>query len=384
MTYNSWRTLLHNFSCVLRANLMAKVLLLTIVLLVLGEAGFSQALPAPVPSPNQKTGVPKPAPTPVPNPDFRRWIEMDTISLSTRYRYVKLRNGSVISQNQYQTAIRGRVKFDRNGRYGVVAGLYSGSVLTAGWNNSGWGTGDFQSDTNLKQLYFAAKPSRGLEIQVGGIAPNNGEQSEVIGYDYDAYLTGERVQIRRPKDLWFDEISFTHGYMGANLHPDALRRLKYLNDSNYGQFLVRKQVNKRVGISADYAYEAGRDIFRQAFRIKAGGSGILDNVLFENYERISPTKGYGFNIFADKAIDKKLTLNGGFARIDAPMFNADRFPPGRRVYLGGVYKFTREFSVSGIVIRALGGLPAATTSRTRVDLIFTYNVLELLHRLKIH
>jgi hypothetical protein len=80
---------------------------------------------------------------------------------------------------------------------------------------------------------------------------------------------------------------------------------------------------------------------------------------------------------------EKFTVNGGFARIDTVMFNGDRFPVGNRPYLGAVYKFNREFSISSIIIHAVGPLPSPQAHRTRFEIIFTYNALETLHKFKI-
>ena len=62
---------------------------------------------------------------------------------------------------------------------------------------------------NLKLLYLDAKPVKSFEFQIGGIAVNQGENTEATGYDNDVYITGERVLIRRPKKLYFDKISLT-------------------------------------------------------------------------------------------------------------------------------------------------------------------------------
>ncbi len=70
------------------------------------------------------------------------------------------------------------------------------------------------SDTPLRQLYFDAKPVDGLELQIGSLGFNLGENTEVTGYDNDSYVVGERVQLKMPKRLYFDEVSFTHGYVG--------------------------------------------------------------------------------------------------------------------------------------------------------------------------
>lgn len=356
-------------------------------LLILVMPGRGQEKPSPVPTGGQSvSGHPaKPTPTPLVHPEVKRWIEIDAIQISTRYRSIRAANGnSLANQNQYQVNARGRFKFDRAGRYSIHAGLFSGNSITGGWNTTGWGTGRPQTNLYLKQLYLSAKPVNGVELQFGGIAFNNGVNTEITGYDNDAYLTGERLAVRRPKDLYFDEISVTFGYIGDALRPSIFSRFEHLNRSNYHQFLVRKQLTKRVEFSADYTFESGRDTLRQAVRAKVPEVRFIDTLLFENYQRISPDNGYGFNIFGEKAVTKKFTVNGGFARIDRAQLNADRFPPGKRLYLGASYKLSPEFSVSSIIIEGIGPLPGSLTPRTRFEAILTYNFLETLHRLKVY
>jgi hypothetical protein len=354
-------------------------------------AAVAQVSPTPTPSPRtvpveDKTGpavAAKPTPTPPINPKVKRWFDLDAFTVSTRYRFLKANNGSTVGNaQQYQLAVRGRFKFDRKGRYSVVAGLYTGNSINGGWNNTGWGTGDAQSNLYLKQLYFDAKPIKPLQIQYGGIPINNGENTEITGYDNDAYITGGRVVLRLPKRVYFDEVSVIYAHFGELNRPSVFHRFQHLDESNYHQFLVRKQVNKRVGFSADYTFENGLDTLRQAVKFKVPESHILDTVLFENYQRVSPNRGYGFGLTGEKAITKKLTVNGGFARIDIAMFNGDRYPRGNRIYAGGIYKFNREFSLGSVIIQGVGPLATPTTHRTRFELIFTYNVLETLHRLR--
>jgi hypothetical protein len=319
-----------------------------------------------------------------PGEKIKRWLEVDQLSIATRYRFIESNSHlTSANQDQYQFIARGRFKFDAKGKYSVYAGVYSGNTLTGGWNNSGWGTGRDQTNLYLKQLYFNAKPVKGLEIQFGGLGGYNGENTEITGLDNDVYLTGERVQVRRPKELFFDEVAFTNAFLGDTTTPNVFRRFKHLNEANYRQLMVRKQLGNRGSFSADYTYEAGRDTLHQAMNIKTPELKILDRVVFENYQRIDPNAGYGFALQGEKKLFNRLTLNGGFARIDKPMFNADRFPPGDRLFVVGNLKISREFTFNAAVIHAVGDLPTAATPRTRVDLIISYNLLETFHRLKI-
>jgi hypothetical protein len=325
-----------------------------------------------------------PTPTPQARKETHRWLDLDLFSISTRYRFIETANGQTNSnQQQWQFMARGRFKFDRSGRYSVVATLATGNSFTGGWNNTGLGTGDPQTNIFPKQLYFDAKPVKSLEFQFGGIGVNNGENTEITGYDNDAYITGERLQIRKPKKLYFDEISFTNGYVGDLNRPSVFRRFKHLDKSNYHQFLVRKQITKKVGFSADYTFESGVDTLRQAIKIKLPKSHFVDSLLYENYERIDPHPGYGFALIGDKKLFSKLTLVGGFIKISHPMFNSDCFPRGERICFSAAYKITNELTLNPVIIRAVGPLLTSSTPRTRFEIVASYNILEAFHHYRI-
>ena len=360
--------------------------LLPIILLVGTLSAFAQtAAPTPTAKPDEDAPVVQPTAkadsTPKKSDAVRRWVEIDGLSFSTRYRFIETRSGATTNQAQFQVNARARFKFDSKGKYSVYAGLFTGSNLTSGWNNTGWGTGDGQGDLHLKQLYFNAKPTKWLEVQFGGIGGYNGEHTEITGLDNDVYLTGERVQIRRPKNLYFDEISYTSAFIGDILTPSVFRRFDRLDEWNYHQITVRKQISKQVGFSAEYAYEAGRHLLRQAVNVKTTDlTKLLDKATFENYQVIDPNPGYGFALHGEKKLHKRFTLGGGFARIDQPLFNADRFPTGNRLFVTTNTKLSREFTLSSALIQAVGPLPLPSTPRTRLDIILTYNLLETLRR----
>lgn len=321
--------------------------------------------------------VPKSTPTPAPTPKIRRWIDLDVGNIATRYRYIDQRNGQVnVNQQQWQLQIKGRFKFDAGGKYSIYFGLETGRNYTGGWNNTGLGTGFMQTQVALKHLYFDAKPVKGLEMSVGSFWVNNGENTEITTYDNDSYITGERVQVRRPRDVWFDEISVTNAFVGDFNTPNFFKRTARFGHPNYRQLLVKKQVNKFVGFSADYTYELHHNTLREAVKFKIPKGNFLDSFLFENYQRVSPDHGYGFNIFGDKVLSKTFTVNGGFAHIDGSLIaNADRFPRGNRIYGGFVWKIRPDLTLNPVYIRSVGPLFAPTTHRQRLDLILTYSFL---------
>jgi hypothetical protein len=313
--------------------------------------------------------------------EFKRWFEIESWTLSTRYRYVRTDAGVVTNdQQQWQIQFRPRLKFDSKGKYSIAAFVATGRAFNSGWDNLGPGTGTLQTNLYVKQLYLNAKPTKKVELQFGGIGINQGEGTEITTFDNDGYITGERLIVRAPEQLWFDEISATNAYLGDTQRPNIFGRLHRLDEANYHQFLLRKQATKEVAFSADYTFWAGSDTFHEALRAKPRNF-LFTTLLFEAYERVSAPKGYGFDAFAERVINKKFTAGGGFARIDRRLLlNADRFPPGKRLYASLTFKPNKEFSFQPVIVQGVGHIAPATLPRTRIDIILTWNVLETLHR----
>lgn len=309
-----------------------------------------------------------------------RWLDLQTASISARYHFIENSGGAIAADNnQYQVVFKGRFKFDANGRYSINAGVLPGSSFSGGWNASGWGTGRGQTNLFLKQLYFNAEPAAGVELQYGGLYILHGESTEITGYDYDGYLTGQRVSLKRPQNLYFDEISFTSGFLGDFRTPNVNKRFRRLRQVNYHQLLLAKKINERISASADYTFESGSDTFRQAVKIKVHEARVVDTVQLENYQRASEAAGYGFGVYAEKRLHMRFTAGGGYAQIDGPIRNSDRFPQGKRMHLNLHVAISPEFSLTigatQAVGRSVSGLP-----RTRLDIAINYNLLQSLRR----
>ena len=321
-----------------------------------------------------------PTPTPVVHKEIKRWFDLENVIAATRYRYTKADGGQSTSAHQYQVLARGRFKFDRKARYSVVGVLETGNSILGGWNLTGWGTGNGQAGFYLKQLYFEAKPIKQIEVQFGGIAPNNGESSEVTGYDNDLYLMGERLTIKHPKKLYFDEISFTNAFIGDVTKPNVFPRFKRLAESNFRQIQVRKTINKRASFSADYTFDNDTQMLREAVKLTVPETKVVDTLRFENYQRLDPNPGYGFALTGEKKISNKLNMLGGISDINHTFFNGDRYPRGTRLYFHIAYKITPELSVGPVILQAVGPLDSPALPRTRFEFIASYNVLAALHR----
>ena len=220
-----------------------------------------------------------------------------------------------------------------------------------------------------------------MEAEYGSLYVLHGESTEITSYDYHAYLVGQRISLQRPQNFFFDEISVTYAYLGDFDQASLLKRFHRLKKSNYHQYLLSKKLGKRIVVSGDYTSESGVNTFRQAFKIRLPEFRAIDSFHFENYQRSGRPSGYGVGVHAEKSLAKLLKLGGGYAGIDwnYGRLNSDHFSVGKRLYATANVAISSEFSTALFVTRAIANdypLPV----RTRVDLVFSYNLLNSLKR----
>jgi hypothetical protein len=313
-----------------------------------------------------------------------RWVDLQNATLNLRYRLADNSAGVVTTnQIQHRESLRTRIKADAPGRYALNMGLFSGSQFTGGWNNTGIGIGDWQDTLSFRTLFVSAAPIAGVEGQYGSLFILKGESTEITTYDDDGYVIGQRISVRRPRDLFFDELSATVGYFTGN--PADLgvsKRVKYLNDRpNYGHYLVDKKIGSSGGISLDFTSVGGARTWRAATSLGTRELRVIDSLLFESYKRTNSNPDYGFAISLNKAINRRVGVNWGYARID-PLYgglNADRFNIGKRVFFMINYTVSPRFSASWFVTTAVGD-NVALPQRSLSNLIFSYNALPDLGR----
>ena len=324
--------------------------------------------------------APLAAQTPSDPPSIRRWLDVQNLHLSSRFRWIESNAGRVTSStHQWQPHLRARFLFDRDARYTVHVGAFGGTMFVSSWNNTGAGLGGATHDFNIKQLFLAAEPVPRIEFQVGGLYVLRGENTEITSYDNDAYIVGERLTVRRSQGP-LSQLSATIGHIGDYRTPNVFKRLDSLGDINYGQLLVGARVGAQVNVSADYTYEDGRDILREGLSIRLPGAvSPLTGLVFEAYQRLSNARGQGFNVAGILRLNRAFTVTAGVAHVDRHYLipgymspNADRYERGTRFYSAGTYALTRDWSLGWFQGRAFN-VDYDIPNEQRWEILVTFN-----------
>lgn len=341
-----------------------------------------------------------------------RWVDLNAFNYGARYRSTFDANGArSFDQGQERLIADGKFKFDERGRYGIGFHLSSGHYFNWAYSDFiGGGQLPFVNNVEAKmtpyqlyvmtvippadgffksggaQLYFrqmflTAAPIHGVEFQVGGLGINRGVNTEATSYDDDGYIAGERLTIERPKQLWLSELSYTRAYLGDFYTPNFFARGQRLSESNYWQILGRKDLGKRVAISADYTYSAPENLVEKAYILKTTREGILadvreskvfDKVRLEAYQRINGgefaagipfSDGKGYALTVSRSFKKRFSFDAGIADIDIAYINnmgldvqalelgltvnGDQYGIGKRYFVRPTIPLTQSLSLVG-------------------------------------
>lgn len=249
-----------------------------------------------------------------------RWLRISSAVLATRLRSVESSDSKLgaLSQ-QHKEKVDGYLRLDSEGRYTIHASLSSGYYFTRSFSETGVGDswyGERGANVFLRQLYIQAEPVKGIQVQYGSLPILRGAVSENISYDEDGYIAGERLSIKRPSQLYLDEISITYAYIGDYYKPNVFSRLDRFSQSNYHQFLVAKRISNRVSMSADLTHHGWSETVRVGGTIDVHESHIFDKVRLGVYDRYSTESGTGFETTAERKLGKKWTLAGGWVSVD--------------------------------------------------------------------
>jgi hypothetical protein len=313
-----------------------------------------------------------------PQPRF----EIETLTLYSRYRFVE-NNAEVVTANQIQIkdSFRARVNLDEGGRFSIHVGAFTGSSFTSSWDSTGVGTGDWSPDAYVKQLYVSAAPARGIDAQVGGLYFTRGESTEITTYDEDGFLTGERIAIRRPAQLFFDDLSATRASIGSPTTPGVLRRFDLFAHPDYWQVQAVKRFNRTLSASTDVTSAFGARTIRAAVAVRLPQRSPIAGVRVEQYRRLDANPAGGFAVSVDRPLTSRVKLQGGYATIDEFYggLNADRIQRGARVFAIASIALPAGLAVQVFGTRAFE-TSYSVSNRTRFDAVVSYDALAAIKR----
>jgi hypothetical protein len=220
----------------------------------------------------------------------------------------------------------------------------------------------------------------------------------------------------------------TYAYLGDFALPNINKRYHRLQQSNYHQFQVQKNIGQRVKASVAYTSLNGWDVLNEAVMVKAPELKAVDSFRVEVYHRltalpaalegipatvaISGFKGTdshsGFSVSAEKTLFKRLKLNGGYAQIDldygqlgalvtdvrsatgqlryrqlglAAPVNADKLRTGKHLFVTADLTLTPEFSITTFSAKGIHNDPTRVIPRNDSVLVgLNFNLKKALQR----
>jgi hypothetical protein len=324
-----------------------------------------------------------PPAAPAARPRLTRWLEVQALSGDLRTRSMEDSAGATSHTLQYRPVVRARLKADRDGRLSVHLGAFSGGSFTGGWNHSGAGPSRYDGAFALKQLFVAAVPVTGFETQFGSFGPLERENTEITAWDNDAYFTGARVVVTKPRWLYFDQVAVTRAFVGDFHTPSVFRRLDRFDDANVWSVLVGKRLGP-ASVSGTYLRDRGTDLLLQGLTLRTPALRVVDALRVEQYVRLAPQPDMGFAIQAERAITPRWKVGGGWAEIDPRRggLNGDRYDKGRRLISTGGLRLTRELTLSWFYTLAVANA-YSVANRQRAEVILSYDAVPLLVRRKL-
>lgn len=331
--------------------------------------------PPPIATPDPPSG-------PAPARGVKRWVDWQAGTVESRYRWVETTAGVETSNSlQHKQSFKAGFKFDPEGRYSLQALAGTGSGFSSNWDNLGPGIGEPTWTFNLRQLYLQARPVDWIEGSWGGMSIDRGEHTEITSFDNDNYLMAGRVSVRRPAQLYVDELSLTAGYLGDLSTPNVFKRFDRWDEHNYTQILAAKKFGRTVSVSADWTDLNEISTLRQAVRVSTKQWLPVDGLRFENYQRVEGDEAWGYAISADKSLHPRVSVTGGFADIDENngTLSGDRYLRGKRLFIEPKFTVLPELTVSLFYGEGIAN-DFPLVNEHRFDVVVQYNVLKALQQ----
>jgi hypothetical protein len=310
-----------------------------------------------------------------------RWLDAQTFTVSARYNYIEdALDRALQNRVQTQAKIAGAFKFDAAGRYTAHAGLATGDEFRSGWNPTGVGTGDGTAKIYLRQLFVVAKPWNGIELEYGSLDLERGQSTEITTYDDDGYVTAGRINVRRPREVFFDDITVSVGYLGYLDTAFVFDRTGAFSRHNYWQVLASKRLLDNLELSTDYSELEDDGVLRQGVTWRVDRP-FVDTVKAEYGVRLrGGSHQTAFALSGEKQV-AAVTAGVGYANVD-PIFghlNGDPYDAGDRVFTDGSVALPLDLTATWFVQKEISP-PVTSSNDLRIDLALRWDVLSTLKR----
>lgn len=292
-------------------------------------------------------------------------LRVDRGILGARYQYIENGGVALADHLQHQLIAAGRLALGRSTTVALRATVATGDGFRSGWNSTGIGNTEAVWPPYLEQLALVVTTPGGLELEAGGIAPDLGGISEVTGFDVDAYLVGVQLRIG-PEAGWpVDRVVITAGDLGDLTRSAVTRRLERFGRVSYGQLLVATSLG-RVGLTGEYSFRDGVSTGHGAVRVETADGRWA--VRWEGFARSSDALGVAGVV--ELVPVRRVHLELGYASVDPPVLNGDKYGPGERVFANVAVALSPVFDLSVYGTERLGG---AAGFERRVDLMLRYD-----------
>lgn len=274
-----------------------------------------------------------------------------------------------------------------------------------------------------RELYLSASPIQQLTLEYGSLGLERGYSSEITSWDDDGWVSGERLRVKDPKHLWLDEAGFTYAYFGRIYQPNFFARGEDLFQGNYRQIFGKKEIDRFVGVSADWTSMTGTRTMREAVSLNTRDWKFADHVTAEFYQRLTdftfPGTTYttttvtqtkkgpvttttttviaplvapaasGFAVTGERRLTDRLSGTLGFANVDTDYsvytnhrvqhavgmsMNGDSYGQGERPFLRASYKVNPAVTAYGFYTHALYNARAVTLNQQNFNAGLTFDL----------
>jgi hypothetical protein len=186
--------------------------------------------------------------------------------------------------------------------------------------------------------------------------------------------------VRRPRELFFDEIAVTVAWVGDLRTPNVFRRLEAFGHENYRQLMVTRRAGRQLSFSTDYTHLEGDGYLRQAVRLTFHHA-VLDAVRAEYGVRVTDaphdtTFAAGVELSAGR-----VQVQGGYSHADLRLavVSGDRYGAGEHVFTLGSVPVGWDLAIAWFVQKQLDP-PAGALNDKRLEVLLTWDVLQTIRR----